>query len=261
MNPAKSDLLSDPLFQLNLLLWLAQPLPKKNSITPLLFQRGFSVYAIAPALGVPQDVVLDAQAAQVRVQASGRPDVILTHEQNRKFAFIECKAASFGPLAKAAEQAGAFLLMAGERTAEVLGLDASQVRDSILGYVVPLPQQAALETTLTTLTRKLSECGLPAGRATVLGLQATPQELAVSFDAAGSTFFSLSPGNHAVMKLEADTDPRPLYFIPYDPDIAQTPEERSWCKRVLFERIHSTILVDVGRASPPASLCCTPTTC
>jgi len=144
--------------------------------------------------------------------------------------------------------------MAGLRAADVLGLDASQVKDSIVGYVVPEAQKPALEPTLTALTGELSGHGLPAGRATVLGLQAKAQELTVSFDAAGSAFFSLSAGNHPVMKLEPDTSPRPLYFIPYDPDLNPSDEERLFCKRVLFERIHSTILVAVGRASPPANL-------
>jgi hypothetical protein len=254
MSPTKTDLVSDPLFQLNILLWLTQPLPEGSTIVPLLYQRGFSVYAIAPALGVPLDVVLAAQAAQVRIQPNGRPDVVLTHEQERRFAFTECKASSFGPAVEAAEQARAFLLMAGARAADVLGLDASQVRDSILGYAVPEAQKPALQPTLTALTEELSGHGLPAGRSTVLGLHADGQTLTVSFDAAGSAFFSLPSGNHAAMKLEPDTSPRPLYFIPYDPDLNPSDEERLFCKRVLFERIHSAVLVAVGRANPPVNV-------
>jgi hypothetical protein len=246
-------LVSDPLFQLNVLLWLTQPLPEGSVITPLLYRRGFRVYAIAPALGLPLDVALAAQAAQVRVQHSGRPDVVLTHEQDRRFALTECKASSFGPSVEAAEQARAFLLMAGARAAEVLGLEASQVMDAIVAYAVPEAQKPALQPTLATLEGELSGQHLPAGRSTVMGLEVDPQELSVSFDDSGSAFFALPATKHSAMRLEPDTSPRPLYFIPYDPDLDLGNEERLFCKRVLFERIHSAVLVAVGRANPVAS--------
>ena len=38
------------------------------------------------------------------------------------------------------------------------------------------------------------------------------------------------------MKLQTDTISRLLYFIPYDPDLDQSEDERLFCKRVLFER-------------------------
>src|SRR5881296_3799088 len=97
MSPAKIDPVSDPLFQLNVMLWLTQPLPQGSQIVPLLHQRGFSVYAISPALVVPLDIQLAARTAQIALQSSGRPDVVVTHEEERKFAFTECKAISFGP--------------------------------------------------------------------------------------------------------------------------------------------------------------------
>jgi len=254
MSPTKTDLVSDPLFQLNLVLWLTQPLPEDSDLVPLLHQCGFSVYAIAPALAVPPDVLLAAQGATVRVQRSGRPDVVLTHEEERRFAFVECKASSFGPGAEAAEQARAFMLMAGLRAAEVLGLDASQVTDSILGYVVPDSQKLSLQQTLTALTHELTSYKLPAGRATILGLQASTKQLTVSVDAVGATFLSLAAGIHAIMRLQPNTDPRPLYFIPYDPDVSQSEDERLFCKRVLFERIHSGVLAAIGRANPPITV-------
>jgi hypothetical protein len=253
MSPTKTDLVSDPLFQLNVLLWLTQPLPEGSHFVPLLYQRGFTVYAIAPALAVPPDVFLAAQGTTVSIQQNGRPDVVLTHEEERKFAFVECKASSFGPGVKAAEQARAFMLMAG-RAAEVLGLAASQVTDAILGYMVPESQKVSLQQTLVALARELTANKLPAGRTTVLSLQASAEELMLSMDAAGSTFFSLPVASYPILKLLPDTDPRPLYFIPYDPDVDQSAHERLFCKRVLFERIHSAVLVAIGRANPPVTL-------
>jgi len=53
-----NELIGDPLFQLNALLWLTQPLPHGDRITPLFYQHGFTVYAIAPLLPVPLDLRL-----------------------------------------------------------------------------------------------------------------------------------------------------------------------------------------------------------
>ncbi len=67
-------------------------------------------------------------------------------------------------------------------------------------------------------------------------------------------FFALPSGIKPFMKREPDTDPRPLYLIPYDPDISQSPDERAFCRRVLFERMQSTVVAAVGRAQPPCEL-------
>jgi hypothetical protein len=146
------------------------------------------------------------------------------------------------------------MLMAGTRAAEVLGLDASQVTDAILSYVVPESEKPPLEVTLSQLADELTSYKLPAGRATILGLQVSTEQLTVSVDAVGATFLSLGAGVHAIMRLQPNTDPRPLYFIPYDPDVSQSEDERLFCKRVLFKRIQSGVLVAIGRANPPITL-------
>jgi hypothetical protein len=57
-----------------------------------------------------------------------------------------------------------------------------------------------------------------------------------------------------VLKAEEGSDPRPLYFIIYDPGIDQDPEERKLCQRILFERIQGAILMRIGQATPPHHL-------
>jgi len=144
--------------------------------------------------------------------------------------------------------------MAGPRAAEVLGLTATQVKDQLLAYVTAYGQQVALTTTLGQLADALTGKQLPAGRFGVLALRPAEAELNLLVDSAGGEFFSLGQDSHVVMSLQPDTDARPLYFIPYDPDLGQAPQEKAFCKRVLFERIHSSVLVAVGRAAPPVEL-------
>lgn len=254
MTSILNELIKDPLFQLNALLWLAQPLPDENEISPLLYKQGFTVYAIAPLLGPPPDLRLVAQEARISMQERVRPDVVLTHEGDRKFAFTECKASSFGPTSSTAEQARSLLVVAGPRAAEVLGLSSGQVSASLLGIVMPENDREPLTRTLARLCEELGENGLPAGRFSILGLVLTDTDISIMINDLGSTFFALSSGANPFMKREPDTDPRPLYFIPYDPDVAQSEQERVFCKRVLFERMQSTIIAAVGRANPPTEL-------
>jgi hypothetical protein len=71
-------------------------------------------------------------------------------------------------------------------------------------------------------------------------------------------FLGLPVGRTPFLRHEADDDPRPLYFIPYDPDIAQSASERSFSRRQLYERILSSLVVAVGHATPPTHLPFTP---
>ncbi len=250
-----TEIINDPLFQLNTVLWLTQPLPEKSLVAPLLHQKGFRVYAIAPALGVPPDIVLRAQSAQLEVQQRARPDVILANKLNKRFVFVECKASSFSITSDQAKQARAFLLMAGERVVEeVLGLPTGQVSSSILEYVLPEDQRISLQTTLNTLSNELRRHSLPVGKSGVMGFEIKSKALCVVFDENGGQFLGITPNDQVVMRVDSDTDPRPLYFIPYDPDVDQSEEERRFCKRVLFERIHSAVLVAIGRAEPLGDL-------
>lgn len=248
------EFIKDPLFHLNALLWLAQPVPEGGEITPLLYKKGFTVYAIGPRLAPPPDQLLVAQEAHISMQQSTRPDVVLTHKDDGKFGFTECKASSFGVTSSTANQARTLLVTAGPRAAEVLGLATDQVSASLLVFMIPENNRELLIQTLSDLAKELNGNGLPPGHFSVLGLSLSATDLSIVIDDLGSKFFTLPSGRSAFMKLEPDTDPRPLYFIPYDPDVDQSEHERQSSKRILFERMQSTIVSAVGRAIPPTEL-------
>jgi hypothetical protein len=254
MDPSLNDLLGDPIFQLNAILWLAQPLHEGSPIIPLFYQQGFSVYAIAPPLGIPPDVRLVAQTAQIDLQDRVRPDVVLTNERNQSYVFTECKKNSFGPTSSTAHQARGLLVLAGPRSHEILGLGPGQVSSSLLGFVAPEAVGQSLANTLEVLNKELDGAAIPAGRYSVLGISLNANAISLAVDQTGGAFFNLTPGTHPFMQRHPDTDPRPLYFIPFDPDVEQSKEERSLCKRILFERMHSSVLAAVGRIDPPREL-------
>ncbi len=251
MSLTPSELLKDPLFQLNSLLWLTQPVPTDIEIKPLLHERGWTVYAIAQLLGPPLDVLLFAQRANISVQERVRPDVVLQQTPQRRFAFVECKTSSFGSSSTTADQARALLIVGGPRAAEVLGLSVSQVSESFVSYVLPDDQRKLLDPTLEALRKELGDKKIPVGNAILLGLQIAHNAVCIVVDPVGSASFDLPTGSTPFLTLEPDTDPRPVYFIPYDPDVDQTPQEKSFCKRILFERMLGAVVSAAGRVIPP----------
>ena len=254
MNLTESDPTRDPLFQLNMILWLTQPLPIDASIEPLLYNRGFTVYAISPLLTVPPDVRIVAQEAEVMLQDAVCPDVVLSNEINRKYSLIECKASSFSPSSSSAEQARSLFTVSGSRVAEVLGLVPDQVSESLLVFGTRDSERNRFEPSLSSLLSEIKAKRLPAGDFSILGFLLAGDVISITTDDKGAMFFGLQTGINKFAQHESGTDPRPLYFIPYDPDIDQSAQERAFCKRVLFERIHSSIISAVGRANPPVHL-------
>jgi len=254
MTPTPNDFLRDPLFQLNAVLWLAQPLPEASTVAPLLHRQGFGVYAIAPLLGPPADVRLAAQTVGIAIQERVRPDVVLSRERDRRFSLVECKASSFEVTSPTAEQARSLLIAAGPRGAEMLGLAPREVSDSLLTFVSREHECEELAQTVSALSLELARSELPAGRSSCLGLTMTAHEVAVEVNAAASDFLGLPVGRNRFIDCEEGSDPRPLYFIPYDPDVTQSPQEAVFCKRVLFERIQSEVIAAVGRSNPPAEV-------
>ena len=86
-------------------------------------------------------------------------------------------------------------------------------------------------------------------------LLAADEGISIVVDVQAAEYFGLSVGQNIIIRTEPDNDPRPLYLIPYDPDVEQSANEAAFCKRVLFERVHSSIVAAVGRAQPPCELC------
>jgi len=118
MIPKPEQLIADPLFQINMLLWLTQPLPddaqaREAGVAPfeiksLLHTQGYVVYAIAPMLTIPGDVRLAALGARLAIRDGVRPDAVLCRERDLSFLFVECKASSFSPDSSSLDFSGSF---------------------------------------------------------------------------------------------------------------------------------------------------------
>ena len=254
MTSSAADLINDPVFQLNAVLWLAQPMPGSGDIRPLLYDRGFTVHAIGPLLPLPPDLRLIAQDAGMALQSGVRPDVVLQRQRDQRYALVECKKASFGTESTTSEQARTLLLVAGPRCAESLGLASDQVSGSAACFAVPEDQRDLLQGTLSSLSEEMATAELTCGEFCFMGFLLSESHVCIAVGPTGSRFFSVPQGSHPFLKREPGTDPRPLYFIPYDPDLLPSQAEQAFCKRLLFARLQITVIVAVGHAKPPAEL-------
>jgi len=251
---ALNDLIADPLFQLNSLLWLTQPLPAVSSIRPLLLERGFVVHAIGPLLPLPPDIRLALADLSIATQGSARPDAVLRRDRDMRYGLVECKGKAFGTKSSTAAQARTLVIAAGSQMAEILGLAADEVQGSVAAYWVPTQAGVEMHETLGLLHGELADAKIACGTTCVLGLEARKDAIYLVPDDVAGEFFGLGKTPLPYLFIEDDNDPRPLYFIPYDPDSCRSPGDDKYCKRILFERIQATVLGAAGRATPPAEL-------
>lgn len=248
-----SKLCNDPLFQLNLAIWLAQPQPLKHfSVYPLFYSSGLSIYSIGPLLALPPGIRLHVSEDY---QNGARPDLILERERKKKFCILECKKSSFGPNTEQARQARTLLLISGPIISEVLGLGSKGQNEGILCYFSGSNEIEMMEKTLIRLTQEIKDLKLEPGIHDCFGIKAEQLAILLEYSEQIKTFLNLKDDSPVeVIRFEENTDPRPLYFIPYDPNIHQTKEEQELCRRIMFERILCHIISNTGGADVPSSI-------
>lgn len=256
MNLDIKELCKDPLFQLNLSIWLAQPQSSIDFyIYPLFYESGLSIYSIGPLLALPPDI-RGVVSGKVGCQDEARPDLVLESKKAKKYCILECKSSSFGPESSTAEQARTLLLIAGPIISEVLGLGTRGQDDCMLCYLIGPNQTEWLKTTLGSLEKEIKErLNLESGNSGCFGIN--PDQLAITLEYPREVkeFLNLIKDSPIeIIKFEENTDPRPLYFIPYDPNIDQTKEEQEFCRRILLERILSYVISNIGGVTTPATI-------
>ncbi|MBN1426668.1 hypothetical protein JXA88_19145 [Candidatus Fermentibacteria bacterium] len=241
------EMIRDPVFQLNAMIWLAQPCREMKSITPIFHDAGFAIYAVEPLLPIPPEVRLQADEAGVSIQQGVCPELVLHSKAERKFLYIECKASSFGAESSTSNQARGLLICAGPRAADILALDPSQISGSMVCYCLPEEHREALCDTLTSLTEELEGAGIGTGPSSAFGIEVGSASLDLRVSTQAQAFLGLAERSSFIV-VDGENDPRPLYFLPYLPGEEQSNQEMLYCRRVLFERMHGIVLVAVGRS-------------
>ena len=249
-----SDLIHDPVFQLNALLWLTWPLPPTFGIKPLLWNAGFEVYSISKKLAPPPEVLARLKDSTLQYQDHICPDLVIQRKSDKVFLLVECKKSSFGSQSTTAFQARTLLVLSGPCLSISLGLPVTESTNGAACYFLPEAQASRLKDTLDELTKELGDNKLKIGDVILLSLSLEEESLNLYVNLRNSNIQGLPQDSTPFMQIKEETDPRPLYFIPFDPDCDQSKEERDFCLRILHERIHLEILGAAGRAAPPIKM-------
>jgi hypothetical protein len=249
------DLCSDPLFQLNLAIWLAQAKPAHPSVYPLLHEAGFLIHSIGPTLALPVDTRLRLSESSLDCQDGAKPDLVLEADNSTRLLVLECKRSSFGTSSSTASQARTLLLLSGPIVAEVLATGARGSAQGILCYLTGCDQTALLEETLSVMAQGLNDMDLETGKKGCLGIRPGATGILLEYSEELRELLGFEhEGPVSILEIQKDTDPRPLYFIPYDPNVEQSGEEKAFSRRILYERFLSYILSKAGPSRAPCEV-------
>jgi hypothetical protein len=236
----------DPVFQLNLLVWMAREQPPTGFVVkPLFFEQEFEILYIEKPFPFPQEI--HDSIRNKDISAKPEPELILRRTRDQKALYFEAKADSFSSSSpKNAKQARAHLLAAGPVFAEVMKPLAS----CLLCYVTPAEKCDLMRVCLEELTSGLKAGGWPMGNSSCHGLAVVNQELHYSWDKSFQTFCEISDFSTVVMSgLSDDTDPSPLMLIYSDEDSPAT-EDCDRIRRYMVNQAHALLLSDLHRLPP-----------
>jgi hypothetical protein len=257
MNQNIDRLCGDSLFQLNLSIWLAQPKPKDFAIRPIFHEIGFSIYSIGLLIALPPDIRLIVDNSNFEYQDAARPDLILATADRKRLCFLECKRSSFGIASTATEQARTLILLTGPIVTEVMAIGRRGSAQGILAYLTRKDQMKDLERTLEAISGEMTERKLETGKHGCFGIGSNEKALLIEYSDEMKKIMNFGDNSPIeILSIDKDTDPRPLYFIPYDPSVfnEQSEEERKICRRILFERFLGQIVSKLGSSITPSDV-------
>ena len=234
---------SSSLFQLNVLIWATFPQPSSAPVKPILHNLGYRLFSIEQPLEPSIMQRESLQALRPHVSMAPVADALLENAGRSHFVVTECKPSSFGVESDQTRQARGFILAGSEIMHRGLPTTA---RSAEVCYVVPGTNADAMEETLVSLQAELQAsrtqvCGVGAVAVTIRedGIYLRADHRARG---GGSLPPAVAP-EQRVLETEADSDPRPLYVIPW------VPESEDEDLSALREKLRSQLLSNIGRSS------------
>lgn len=166
---SEEDLLGDALYQVNLLIWLLQPLPQGSSVRSLLNEAGYRLESIARPLPLPPTRRQQLADAGLGASQQPGPDILAQYADDQQWLLLEAKGSSFSVHSSTAVQARGLLVAGGDLTGP-LGLAPSVRPEGAVAYLLPEVDAPLLATTLSHLKQELTTAAIPAAPAGALGL-------------------------------------------------------------------------------------------
>ncbi len=257
-----NQLIKDPLYHVNLVLWMLQPAAGAG-VEPLLQKAGFSLFQIEPELTFPIDLTASLQKNGIAHSQPVNPDLLLCTDKG-EYIPLECKSKMFGSQLQPGggdsqvKQARSLLLLAPMILNSALAFQSGQVKSTHILYLSVhepgIPQTNGLGEIANEL-KKHSYQTAPFGllalgyteKAIVLYGQSRPGKLpAVLARCMGETAVVVQP------IIDDKTDPRPLYHLPWMPDNQSLDDVYS--QQAFANRIFAATVADIGPCRTPCEI-------
>ncbi|MYA86669.1 MAG: hypothetical protein F4Y12_13920 [Acidimicrobiaceae bacterium] len=252
-------LVSDPVFQLNILLWALEDLPDITAVRPVLRTDGYELESLGRRLLVPADeptVSALRDIAGSTDRSPCRPDLCIDHPDDPVTLVVELKSHGFSQDSSNVRQAGKLIVASHDLSASYA---ETQPRPGHVVYGTVESDAARLAETLQALNESLGSQGVSAAPTATIGISIDDEGARLST----SSLSDLpAPAQRAlqtpatVLHRHGEDDIRPLYVIPWIPGIegTQDPELQADGYRELTARVVVEAMAVVGQAIVPTTL-------
>ena len=258
MKQTATELIANPLYQVNLVLWMAQP-SANLPIKPVLYEAGYRLHDIEPELPLPLDLAGALADDEIAISDPVSPDVILDSPK-KEYLLVECKASMFGgprPGEKACSQlrqARALLLLMPKVLASTLGLQPADVAESKVLYLTRLDGEVPQAKGVCDVGKELEsrgyaivDCGIVCLTVTKKGIELTKCK------GTGQLPPSIKrelANDVQVHEIEGkDVDGHMLYYLPWMPGATNVKDE--YGQAVFGSRVLAAATEVIGPLRPP----------
>ena len=258
-----SQLINDPLYHVNLVLWMLQPATGAG-VEPLLQRAGYQLFQIEPELSFPVELTVSLQRNGIAHSQPVNPDLLLSSAAG-EYIPLECKSRMFGSQPQPGggdsqvKQARSLLLLAPSILNSALAFQAGQVKSSHVLYLSVHEPSVPQTKGLAEITKELRKKEYQTAPFGLLALGVTEDAIVLhSKNRPGKLPNPLVKlmGKDGVAKIQpiADerTDPRPLYHLPWMPDNQSTDD--SYSQQAFANRIFAAAVTEIGPCKPPCEI-------
>lgn len=240
-------LLRDPVFQLNLLIWMSKEQPASGyRVRPFFVENGFDLIYIEQPFAFPDATIQGIDRSALTIKKAPEPETILGRKSDQKALYFEAKSNSFSPESTNSSQARGHLLACGPAFGEAL----KPLRQALLCYVLPQDRSELMRDCLYSLSAELRTNALEPGGHSVHGLAVNNKDLIYSWDDNFKLHAGIGTESVAVLHdVQEDTDPSPLLLIYTDED-CPCAERAGFYRKVLLNQVVAKLVCDLNLLQP-----------
>jgi hypothetical protein len=256
-----TELIGDPLYQINLVLWMLQP-STGRPINPILHKAGFRLKFVERQLPLPLELADSLNSRGIGVADPVTPDILAARAE-KGFLTVECKRSMFGSRVQEGtgggqvRQARSLLLQVPGVLASALALMPADVTENHLVYFTRYDGTVDQVEGLHEISEKLHQSSYATVPFGLLGLAVTSTNIFLRTYPPPAAVPNTVTQEVAVQSVvhempDAETDPRPLYFLPWMPESEYQSDDYS--QKAFGTRILMGAAEIVGPARPPCDV-------